>query len=56
MTPERKAEVDGHVVEEYWWGGRFVVYIDNHLTKESFTEAYDRLAREEYQRDNSKGD
>jgi hypothetical protein len=29
MKPERKETIDGHVVEEFYWAGAFVVYVDN---------------------------
>jgi len=29
MTPHRKTEHNGHKVEQYYWSGRFVTYLDN---------------------------
>jgi len=29
MKPERSKTIDGHVVEEFYWSGRLVVYVDN---------------------------
>jgi len=44
MTPDRKAIIDGHIIEEYTWCGKAVVYIDNNATEESYHEAIQRLA------------
>jgi hypothetical protein len=30
MTPERKCKVTDKLVEEYYWAGKMVVYIDHH--------------------------
>ncbi len=46
MEPERKKEINGHKVEEYYWNRRMVVYVDNHLTEDSFEDVCRRL--EEY--------
>ena len=46
MTAERKTEVNGHRVEEYYWAGKMVVYIDNFSTEETYKEAVKRLRRE----------
>ena len=43
MTPQRKREINGHVIEEYYWHGEMVVYVDNQLVKESFEKAIERL-------------
>jgi hypothetical protein len=29
MTPERKKIIGGYKIEEYYWNGKMVVYIDN---------------------------
>ncbi len=39
MRAERKEIVHGHLVEEYYWAGKTVVYIDNRLTDLSYSEA-----------------
>lgn len=44
MSPERRKEINGIKVEEYYWSGKMVVYIDNHKTGESFDQACERLA------------
>jgi len=39
MTPEKKKVINGHKIEEFYWAGRYVVYIDNHLFEGSFDKA-----------------
>ena len=43
MTPERKEMIGGHKVEEYYWNGKMVVYVDNKKTEETFAESCKRL-------------
>ena len=38
MSPERKEIVNGKKVEEYYWSGKMVVYVDNHGVEMSFEE------------------
>lgn len=44
MSPERRKWIDNKLVEEYYWAGKMVVYIDHHATKETFEQACERLA------------
>lgn len=46
MTPERKEKIGPHILEEYYWAGKIVVYIDNSLTDETFNVARMRLKLE----------
>lgn len=39
MSPERRKIIGNRKVEEYWWAGRLVTYVDNHLSQHSFDEA-----------------
>jgi len=39
MSPERKKIVNGKKVEEYYWAGKKVVYVDNHGVEMTFDEA-----------------
>ena len=39
VTPDRKQVVDGKIVEEFYWAGEYVVYIDGHLSKLGFDRA-----------------
>lgn len=43
MNPERKTEINGHKVEEYYWAGRMVTYVDNRLSEDGYDNAVDRL-------------
>ena len=43
MTPQRSATVNGHKVEEFYWNGRMVVYVDNAKTVESYSQALSRV-------------
>lgn len=38
MTPERKTYVDGHLVEEFYWNGKMVVYVDHRATELSYDD------------------
>ena len=39
MMPERKTWVDGKLVEEYYWSGKLVVYVDHHAVEQTYDEA-----------------
>lgn len=43
MSPERKEIVNGKKVEEYYWSGKMVVYVDNHGVEMTFEEACDAI-------------
>ena len=43
MNPARKEYANGQMVEEYYWNGRMIVYIDNKLSGETFDDAVSRL-------------
>lgn len=43
MSPERKTIIDDRKVEEFYWAGKLVVYIDNRLTDETYEAACKRL-------------
>ena len=47
MSPSRKCTVGSHKIEEYYWAGGWPVYIDNRLTKETYTAAVHRLLEAE---------
>jgi|LakMenEpi03Aug12_release.lakeMendotaPanAssembly.Ray.scaffolds.fasta_scaffold2602880_2 hypothetical protein len=47
MTPERKAMINGHLIEEIYWAGRYVVYVDHRLTVEDYDIAAAMLERGE---------
>jgi len=33
MTPDKKKTINGHKVEQFYWGGKDVVYIDHRATQ-----------------------
>jgi hypothetical protein len=39
MDTERTCVINGHIIEEYWWAGKLIVYIDNKLFSGSYGEA-----------------
>lgn len=43
ITPERKEVINGNEIEEIYWAGKFIVYINNRLYKGSFEEAVKQL-------------
>ena len=43
MTPDRKVVVNGKKVEEYYWAGEYVTYIENRLFNGSFDSAVKSL-------------
>lgn len=47
MTPERKRTIRGHVVEEFYWSGRYPCYVDHRLCAENFDETIARMQRGE---------
>lgn len=46
MTPDRRTIVNGKKVEEYYWAGKMVVYIDNHAIDMTFEEAVAHLKQD----------
>ena len=47
MTPERKAKVRDHKIEEYYWAGRYPCYVNSRLSAEDFDATIERLKRGE---------
>lgn len=46
MTPERKyVALNGDKVEEYYWGGKMVVYVNNHASDKTFNELVDEYEK-----------
>ena len=46
MDPERKTEIDGHEVAEFYWAGRMVTYVDHRLWDGTYQSAIDALLAE----------
>ncbi|MDD5106082.1 MAG: hypothetical protein PHC49_10745 [Desulfuromonadaceae bacterium] len=36
MRPERTETINGFLIEEFWWGGELVVYVDHRSTLGKF--------------------
>lgn len=47
MTPERKDKVRDQKVEEIYWAGRYICYVNNRLSAEDFDATMARLKRNE---------
>lgn len=41
MGPERTAKIGSHVIEEFYWNGRYSVYIDSNKAVDTFGEVCD---------------
>lgn len=39
MSPDRKKVINGQRIEEFYWAGKFVVYVNNRASDLSFEEA-----------------
>lgn len=38
MTPERKTTINGVKIEEFYWAGKMVTYVDNHKVDRTYDE------------------
>lgn len=47
MTAERKHKIRGHLVEEFYWCGRYTCYVDHRLCAEDFDATVARIRRGE---------
>ena len=45
MTPERSFLIKSDKVEEYYWNGEMVVYVNNHSTEDTYEEACEKLKK-----------
>ena len=36
MTPDKKKFINGHKIEQFYWSGKDVVYVDNRLVDEKY--------------------
>ena len=41
MGPERKIKIGKYLIEEFYWNGRFVVYINNYKVEMTYEQAVD---------------
>lgn len=43
MSPDRKEIVNGKLVEEYYWAGQYVVYVDHYAAKGGYDKIIEKL-------------
>lgn len=43
MSPDRKETVNGKLVEEYYWAGEYVVYVDHRAANGSYDKIIENL-------------
>ena len=36
MSPDKRKTIKGHKIEQYYWSGKDVVYVDNKLTDKKY--------------------
>ena len=53
LSPERKIEINGKLVCEFYWHGEYPVYVDHKLVEGTFDEVVFRLNSEEEVDDDS---
>lgn len=46
LNPDRKKEINGHLIEEFYWHGEYLIYVDSKLVNISFTHACELAAKE----------
>ena len=48
MNANRKKKIGKHIIEEFYWAGKMVVYVDHHLVNtENFDQICQRLESQE---------
>lgn len=47
MSPERKEMVNGKLVEEYYWAGELIVYVDHYAATGRYETVVDKIRRNE---------
>ncbi len=43
MKPERTKRIGGFVIEEFYWAGKFKVYVNDELTRDTFEAACNHI-------------
>jgi len=46
MAPERSTEINGHLIEEYYWNGKMVVYVDHYRSNDTYEQACERFGHD----------
>lgn len=49
LKPTRVKKVNGKHIEEFYWGGTFVVYVDNRLFEGDFEQVINNIVDEQIQ-------
>lgn len=44
MTPERAKRIDSIKIEEFYWAGKMMTYINHHFFKGTFEEAVSKIS------------
>ena len=39
MSPEKTKKIGPHLIEEFYWNGKMIIYVDNKKTNETFESA-----------------
>lgn len=45
MEPKRKKTIREVLIEEYYWNGKLIVYVDHHITDETFEQACEKASK-----------
>jgi hypothetical protein len=43
MEADEKKKINGMLIENYYWNGRFLTYVDHKLTAETFESACEKV-------------
>ena len=49
MSPTNQTQVGDYKIEEFYWAGGYVVYVNNRAVTESFDEAVELAKKGEYE-------
>lgn len=48
MTPDRIAYINGHKIEEFYWAGKMVVYVDSRTFDGDYSQAIEQVKAEKH--------
>lgn len=51
MKPDRSEIINGNKIEEFYWAGKLIVYVNNRRFDGSFEEAAEKYRRVVHERD-----
>ena len=49
MKPKRNEKIGRHIVEEFYWNGKMIIYIDNHISDLSWEKAIKACRESQWQ-------